>query len=75
MSERFTPNFKSGNERFSTEMNGGSTGTRDYNKLNNKPSINDVTLEGALTDEELYLQHKMNRVTEQEIDKILFGGL
>lgn len=28
---------------------GGGTGTTDYNQLNNKPSINSVTLQGSLT--------------------------
>lgn len=63
-SERFTPSFRGG----------GTTGTRDYRQLNHKPKINEVELEGELTDEDLSLQHKMNRLTDQDIDKILYGG-
>lgn len=48
--------------------------TGDYEELKNKPSINDVTLEGNKTSEQLNLQEKGNypnrRVTNLEIDSI-----
>lgn len=47
-------------------------GTKNYNKLENKPQINSVTLIGDKTSEELRLQGKMNALTPQEIEKILY---
>lgn len=44
-----------------------------YPLLLNKPKINEVTLIGNKTSEELHLQHKMNEITNQEIDEIIFG--
>lgn len=49
-------------------------GTNDYEKLKNKPSINDVELIGNKTSEELYLQEMMNTLSFQDIDDVLFGG-
>lgn len=44
---------------------GGGGGTTDYNALNNKPSINGVTLSGNKTSEQLQLADK------QTLDKVL----
>lgn len=50
-------------------------GTRDYNKLLNKPSINSVELIGNKTSAELFVQDAMDEISEQDIDTIVFGGL
>ena len=47
--------------------------TPSYPALPEKPQINGVTLIGNKIDEELHLQHKMNEITPQEIDKIIYG--
>lgn len=53
---------------------GAKGSTRDdYGRLANKPKINGVELEGNKIDYELYLQHKMQEITEQDIDNIIFG--
>lgn len=49
------------------------TGTMDYRQLFNKPSINSVELNGNNTSTDLGLQGKMNAITNQTIDKIIFG--
>lgn len=49
-------------------------GTTDYPELSNKPSINSVTLVGDKTSNDLGLQDSMSYITEQQIDRILFGG-
>lgn len=46
--------------------------TSDYEKLFNKPSINDVELIGNKTGPELRLQNKMQELTVAEIEKILY---
>ena len=46
---------------------GGSGGVTDYNFLTGKPSINDVTLEGNKTNEEIGIKS----MTNAEIDKII----
>lgn len=48
---------------------GAETGTRDYNALTNKPSIESVVLVGNKTFKQLGLEP----ITPQEIDKIIFG--
>lgn len=60
------------NGDISLSMDGSSIGG-EYPPLINKPKINDVTLLGNKTSEELHLQHKMNEITPQEIDKIIYG--
>ena len=47
----------------------GEGGTNNYDRLINKPSIEGVTLQGDKT----FSQLGLNRVTEQEIDRLLFG--
>lgn len=44
-------------------------GTTNYNRLSNKPSIEGVILQGDKTFDDLGL----SRVTEQEIDRMLYG--
>lgn len=45
---------------------GGETGTSNYNDLQNKPSINDVILEGNKTLEELNIQPKGDYLIKEE---------
>lgn len=45
---------------------GDTVVSTDYSKLSNKPSINDVTLEGNKTLEELGIQPKGNYLTEHQ---------
>ena len=47
------------------EVEGGTGGTSDYNKLNNKPSINDVELSGNKTLDELGIQPKGDYLKEE----------
>ena len=52
---------------------GGQYCNTNYNVLTNKPKINDVTLINNKTSEELGLQDKMDEITMQDIDNIIFG--
>lgn len=52
-------------------MDGQTGGTTDYNKLTNKPSINAVELIGNKTSDELYLQDKMDTLTNNDIEELL----
>lgn len=45
----------------------------NYSSLANKPQINGVTLVGNKLDKDLYLQHIMDEITPQDIDKIIYG--
>lgn len=51
----------------------GPRGTADYNRLINKPSINTYTVEGDKLGIDYNLQDKMDVLTAQEIEKILYG--
>lgn len=51
----------------------GGGGTNDYNSLIHKPSINGVTLIGDKTSDEIHVQAKMDIITEQDIDEIIYG--
>lgn len=51
-----------------------SLSVKDFDLLDNKPSINSFTLEGDKAGEDYNLQDKMTRITEQRIDNIIFGG-
>lgn len=53
---------------------GGSGGTKDYENLCNKPSINGVELTGNKTSSEIHVQHEMSALSEWQIDEIIFGG-
>lgn len=60
------------------ELTGGIStapgqGTKDYNKLTNKPTINGLTVEGDKTGPDYLLQNLMAEITDQEIDNIVFG--
>ena len=60
--------------RSGIDLNINSTsGTTNYNNLTNKPSINDVTLIHNKTSAELGLQDRMDEITPQDIDNIIFG--
>ena len=48
--------------------------TDDYNDLINKPTINAVTVEGHKTGPDYRLQNKMEILSQQEIEKILYVG-
>ena len=48
--------------------------TGNYNDLFNKPRINAVTVEGDKTGPDYRLQNKMDILTRQEIEKILYVG-
>ena len=47
---------------------------RDYNPLINHPRINDVELIQNKTSEELGLEPTIHDITEQDIDRMMFGG-
>ena len=48
-------------------------GSNDYNGLANKPKINGVTVIGMKEGPDYHLQNKMEEVTPQDIDKIIYG--
>ena len=50
---------------------GGQAGTTDYNMLENKPRINAVELIGNKTSNQLYLQDKMDVLTNNDIEELL----
>lgn len=58
-----------------SKITSGSTSGGDYNDLDNKPSINSVTLIGNKTGTELSLINTDDLIAESEIDTIVFGGL
>ena len=45
----------------------------DYDNLRNKPIINGHTVEGDKTDADYNLQHKMDNITDQMIDNVIYG--
>lgn len=48
-------------------------GASDYDALENKPSINQFTIEGDKTAEDYRLQDKLDLITEQMIDNLFYG--
>ena len=46
--------------------------TNDYDRLINRPHINSILLEGDKTGAQLKLQDKMDVLTPQEIERILY---
>lgn len=56
-----------------TTPTGGTGGTNDYTDLENKPSINNVTLQGSLTLEQLGIQAAGDYVTNEELTTELGG--
>lgn len=62
-------------ESDSIKANFGETSivhTDDYNELYNKPSINDVTIQGHKLSADYRLQDKMYVATQAEIEAILY---
>lgn len=51
----------------SLESGGGTGGTDDYNELDNKPSINNVPLEGSKSLDDLGIQKKGDYATKDEL--------
>lgn len=49
-------------------------GQNDYEKAINKPSINNIELIGNKKSSDLKLQDEMKKITNQDIDKLIFGG-
>ena len=52
-------------------MEGQVPGTTNYNLLTNKPQINEVTLIGNKSSEDLHLQDEMDYLTNMEIEELL----
>lgn len=52
---------------------GGEVGTNDYNNLQNKPSINNVELDGNKTLDELGIQPKGEYLTQEQVSEQLEG--
>ena len=46
--------------------------SNDYNELRNKPTINNVTIEGDKVSADYKLQHEMDTLSVQEIERILY---
>ena len=46
----------------------------DYNPLRNHPHINNRELIGNKTSEELGLEPTISDITEQDIDRLIYGG-
>lgn len=44
-----------------------------YPDLTDKPSINDVTIEGDKLSKDYHLQDKMDAITPQDIDNLFYG--
>lgn len=49
-------------------------GASSYNQLTDKPTINRITVEGDKIGADYKLQDKMEEITEQMIDKMIYGG-
>lgn len=73
----------SGSQTLTGSLNGGGIlngalstapgqGTKDYNRLINKPTINSITVEGDKFGSDYNLQNKMETLSIQEIEKILY---
>lgn len=74
----FSPEGISGNSSsggYSGGGSGGSSSVTDYNSLNNKPSINSITLVGNKTGTQLSLVNSDDSISESDIDTIVYGGL
>lgn len=54
-----------------TPSPGAGAGTSDYERLKNKPSINNVTLIGNKTSKQLGLQDEMDSLTNIELDDLI----
>lgn len=58
--------FKGTEQEWLDSLQGSGSGTSDYNKLKNKPSINNISLEGNKSLDELGIQKKGNYLTEHQ---------
>lgn len=65
-----TPNKATREIVISVDSTGGGEGTTDYNDLSNKPSINDITLEGNKTLDELGIQPIGDYAVKDDLPKI-----
>lgn len=61
----------SGKSSLSGSLNNKVVETGNYNNLTNKPQINDVTLIGNLSLEELDIQKTMERLSNTEIERLI----
>lgn len=58
-------------EMVSIEEGSSTGGTNNYNNLTNKPSINNIVLEGNKASKDLNLQETMTALTNLELEEIL----
>lgn len=58
-------------EPISGDLNNAVVETGNYNKLEYKPSINDVVLQGNLSLEDLDIQESMDYLTNSEIERLI----
>lgn len=70
----FKASFRSGDTFNASFGNVQMVHTDNYEDLYNQPQINDVTLIGNKTGEQLNLQDKMDVLSQTEIEKILYLG-
>lgn len=63
-------------ETLGSSGGGGGTGTKDYNALDNKPSINGTTLQGDLTLEDIGAASNGSRNSyDPDSESVVIGGL
>lgn len=63
-------------EALGSSGGGGGTGTKDYNALGNKPSINGTTLQGDLTLEDIGAASNGSKTTyDPDGEHVIIGGL
>lgn len=63
-------------ETLGSSGGGGGTGTKDYNALDNKPSINGTTLQGDLTLEDIGAASNGSRNSyDPDSESVIIGGL
>ena len=74
MDVRFKAKFRTNGNLKADFGNVYEVHTDDYNDLINKPTINAVTVEGHKTGPDYRLQNKMEELTVQEIERILYVG-
>ena len=58
-------------EPISGDLNNAIVETGNYNKLEYKPQINDVTLQGNVTLEQLDIQQSMDYLTNNDIERLI----
>lgn len=63
-------------ETLGSSGGGGGTGTKDYNALDNKPSVNGTTLQGDLTLEDIGAASNGSRNSyDPNSESVVIGGL